>query len=554
MLDRSEPEQKEKVKVKVTTAFGDQEVPVDWQVTSPEPARVCAEDELPKQEIPAQGLPAQALPPQDFLLQDTGSLESKKSDLDTKEVGAGGESNRMVPWLRLGALLVDQGIICGTSFLTICLIAFSILLVGCGFGREYSDFLVGGLLVVSALFAVFVFLAQYFLYAGIYESSSSQATPGMRIFGLYSCDLDGTALTLKQVWLRQTMQHAIVIFSGAISCALYLLISLQWGGSFLANLLPFFPLLVMFGLSLVRKDGRNLFDLLGRKIVKKKSDKGASLQSDTATGGRLRQPVNPGFAALYWRCGLGLTALTIVFSTVFSLFACLSMEQSCQHYEQQMQESSKGQAGNALAKAAATGAKPQGLASYFYLKALANESIGNREAANKNLDSAISLKDRSLFEFEKAKNLRALGQLDQAIESVTQAIVLMKKSKQNDAVCTILFGKSKQGFTFGLNGEDLTLENLLVMRGKTYLELKPGAKYFAVAKQRGREDLNAAIALVNIDVQKEPSAGLYRHRSELHELAGNVQSAIDDRKAADLRLRQEAQVKVDGVTFKAITY
>lgn len=527
MLDIPEPQKREKVKLKVDIDPGACEA----QVETPASPQVVISESGKTQ------------------LERLYPVNQNKS----KE-GSGRQSSHFVPWLRLAALLVDQGIICGTSFLSIFLTASAILMVGCGFCREYSDFLVGGLLLAFALLAVFVFLAQYFLYAGIHECSISQATPGMRIFGIYSCDLDGKALTLKQVWLRQTLQHAIVIFSGAVSCGLYLLISMQWGGSFLANLLPFFPMIVMFGLSLIRKDGRNLFDLLGRKIVKRTSDRDSTLQSDTASKGRLRQPVVGGLAALYWRCGLVLTAVTMVFGTAFSLFACLSLEQRCQQYEQQLHKSSQVKGTNLLAKTmTATSAKQPGLENYYYVKAFVNESIGNREAANNNLDRAISLKDRSLFEFERAKNLRALGRLDQAIESLTRAIVLLEKGKQNDALCTIRFGESKQGFNMSLGGEDLTLENLLILRGKTYLELKNGSKYIDVAKQRGRQDLNSAIALVNIDVEKKPSEKLYRHRSELHELAGNVQSAINDRKAADLRLRQEAEVKVDGVTFKAGT-
>ena len=447
----------------------------------------------------------------------------------------------LIPWLRLGALLADQTIIWGTILLTACLLGSTMLLHACGFFFEHSELMARASVVVFFVLLLFGFLAQYFLYAAIFESSQKQATPGMRVFGLISSSPQGTPLTFNQVLRRQAAQHGILLFSGSLSCALYLLLSNQIGGNFLFNMLPFLPLIITFGLSLIRKDGRNLFDLLGGKIVRTVAEVKERPRIITMAENHKKQMGEFGFAHLYWRLNLGLTAFLLFFSTVFNLAAVQSLEQSCRVYESQPQTASH----NAQ----------KGLENYYFIKALVSEFTGNRELANRNFDRAIAIKDRSLFQFEKARNLHDLGRLDETIEAGSHALALMEAGKQDNALCKIRygFGKGKEGLAISTAGEELSLENLLILRGRTYLELKADSKYFHKAGELGRKDLNRAIAIVGKQLEKEHEARLYRHRAELHELAGNRVLAEKDREAAALRQKQEVELKVDGVTIKAGT-
>jgi uncharacterized RDD family membrane protein YckC len=136
---------------------------------------------------------------------------------------AAGKNHWLIPWLRLGALLADQAIIWGTILLTVCILGSTMLLHGCGFFFELNELMARVSLVVFLLLFLFGFLTQYFLYAAIFESSQQQATPGMRVFGLVSSSPAGTPLTFNQVLRRQAAQHGILLFSGALSCVLYLL-------------------------------------------------------------------------------------------------------------------------------------------------------------------------------------------------------------------------------------------------------------------------------------------------------------------------------------------
>jgi uncharacterized RDD family membrane protein YckC len=53
-----------------------------------------------------------------------------------------------------------------------------------------------------------------FLYYGLFESSSRQATPGKQLLGLRVTDLKGRRLTPLRAWLRQVTKLATVAMSG----------------------------------------------------------------------------------------------------------------------------------------------------------------------------------------------------------------------------------------------------------------------------------------------------------------------------------------------------
>ena len=306
-------------------------------------------------------------------------------------------------------------------------------------------------------------------------------------------------------------------------------------------MLPFLPLIITFGLSLFRRDGRNLFDLLGGKIVRTVAEAKERPRIVTLAESYKRQMGVFSFVHLYWRLNLGLTAFLLIFSTIFNLAALQSLEQSCRVYESQPR--------------AASHRAQKGLENYYFIKGLVSEFTGNRDLANRNFDRAIAINDRSLFQFEKARNLHELGRLDESIEAVSRALALIEAGQQDDSLCNIPFGfgNEKNGLAISTAGEDLSLENLLILRGKTYLELKSASKYFHKAGELGRKDLSRVIAIVGQQLEKEPEAKLYMHRAELHELVGNHVLAKKDREAAALRQKQEVELKVDGVTIRAGT-